>query len=154
MSSAIVIGAGPAGLTSAYELQKHGICSTALEADQVVGGISRTVSHRGYRFAGKGHFVKGGFLYHNMPGTGVLLLGDVDYNGDHFRRMRRGRLTSVSSSESAKIPNNVLAGLRLRNLRDLAVGSFARAGAVARMVAPRRFVDIYGDDRTANRPLR
>ena len=36
----IIIGAGPAGLTAAYHLGKHGIRSDVLEADSVVGGIS------------------------------------------------------------------------------------------------------------------
>jgi protoporphyrinogen oxidase len=55
MTSSIVIGAGPAGLTSAYELKKSGQKSTILEADRVVGGISRTVSHQGFRFDIGGH---------------------------------------------------------------------------------------------------
>ena len=50
MSNAIVIGAGPAGLTAAYELSKNGVGSTLLEADRQVGGLSRTVNYRGYRF--------------------------------------------------------------------------------------------------------
>lgn len=44
----IVIGAGPAGLTAAYELAKTGkydVC--VLEADHQVGGISRTVNYKG-----------------------------------------------------------------------------------------------------------
>lgn len=51
----IIIGAGPAGLTAAYELSKLGIGSTVLESDQVVGGISRTVNYKGYRFDIGGH---------------------------------------------------------------------------------------------------
>lgn len=40
----VIIGAGPAGLTAAYELSKHPNYSvTVLEADAVAGGISRTV---------------------------------------------------------------------------------------------------------------
>ena len=39
-NEAIIIGAGPAGLTAAYHLGKSGIESTVLEADSVVGGIS------------------------------------------------------------------------------------------------------------------
>lgn len=54
-SGAIVIGAGPAGLTSAYELSKLGIGSTILEADEQVGGLSRTVNYKGYRFDIGGH---------------------------------------------------------------------------------------------------
>ncbi len=54
-SDAIVIGAGPAGLTTAYQLSKLGISSTVLEADTQVGGISRTVNYRGFRFDIGGH---------------------------------------------------------------------------------------------------
>ncbi len=54
-SDAIVIGAGPAGLTTAYQLSKLGISSTVLEADHQVGGISRTVNYRGFRFDIGGH---------------------------------------------------------------------------------------------------
>jgi NADPH-dependent glutamate synthase beta subunit-like oxidoreductase len=42
----LVIGAGPAGLTAAYLLAKDGAPVTVLEADEVVGGISRTASSR------------------------------------------------------------------------------------------------------------
>src|SRR5262245_9627074 len=51
----VVIGAGPAGLTAAYELSKAGLRSVVLEKDDVVGGISRTVKHRGYHFDIGGH---------------------------------------------------------------------------------------------------
>jgi protoporphyrinogen oxidase len=51
----VVIGAGPAGLTSAYLLTKQGFDVTVLEADQIVGGISRTAQYKGYRFDIGGH---------------------------------------------------------------------------------------------------
>jgi protoporphyrinogen oxidase len=51
----VVIGAGPAGLTAAYQLGKHGYNATVLEADDVVGGISRTVLRDGWRFDIGGH---------------------------------------------------------------------------------------------------
>jgi protoporphyrinogen oxidase len=51
----VVIGAGPAGLTAAYELGKRGGRATVLEGDSVVGGISRTVVADGYRFDIGGH---------------------------------------------------------------------------------------------------
>ena len=52
----VVLGAGPAGLTAAYELMRHGVAVTVLEKDPAyVGGISRTVEHRGYRFDIGGH---------------------------------------------------------------------------------------------------
>ena len=50
------MGAGPAGLTAAYELFKHDIPVTILEKDPVqVGGLARTVEHKGYRFDIGGH---------------------------------------------------------------------------------------------------
>jgi protoporphyrinogen oxidase len=52
---AIIIGAGPAGLTAAYELSKHAVPAVVLEADSVVGGIARTVNYKGYLFDIGGH---------------------------------------------------------------------------------------------------
>ena len=51
----MVIGAGPAGLTAAYELVKRGERVAVFEADDVVGGISRTVERDGWRFDLGGH---------------------------------------------------------------------------------------------------
>ncbi|MEM6614735.1 MAG: FAD-dependent oxidoreductase, partial [Cyanobacteria bacterium P01_C01_bin.72] len=51
----IIIGAGPAGLTAAYELSKHGRKSVVLEKADRVGGISRTETYNGYRFDIGGH---------------------------------------------------------------------------------------------------
>ncbi|NES16195.1 MULTISPECIES: NAD(P)/FAD-dependent oxidoreductase [Micromonospora] len=51
----VVIGAGPAGLTAAYELLRHGEAVRVYEADDVVGGISRTVQRDGWRFDIGGH---------------------------------------------------------------------------------------------------
>ena len=51
----MVIGAGPAGLTAAYELSGRGFCPTVLEADDVVGGLARTVQRDGWRFDIGGH---------------------------------------------------------------------------------------------------
>ncbi len=51
-----IIGAGPAGLTAAYLLSKHGISVNVLEADpEYVGGISRTVKYKGFHFDIGGH---------------------------------------------------------------------------------------------------
>src|SRR5437764_3783417 len=50
-----ISGAGPAGLTAAYVLNKRGVTSTVLEADTVVGGISRTAERDGWRFDIGGH---------------------------------------------------------------------------------------------------
>jgi protoporphyrinogen oxidase len=50
-----VIGAGPAGLTAALRLAERGHPPVILEADDVVGGISRTVERDGWRFDIGGH---------------------------------------------------------------------------------------------------
>lgn len=51
-----IIGAGPAGLTAAYLLSANGILPEVWEADTTyVGGISRTVVHKGFRFDIGGH---------------------------------------------------------------------------------------------------
>ena len=53
---AIIIGAGPAGLTAAYELvNRSGIQPLVLEKSQYMGGISRTVNYKGNRIDIGGH---------------------------------------------------------------------------------------------------
>jgi len=51
----VVIGAGPAGLTAAYELVRRDIAVIVLEAEDQVGGIARTEERDGYRFDLGGH---------------------------------------------------------------------------------------------------
>jgi protoporphyrinogen oxidase len=51
----VIMGAGPAGLTAAYQLLKAGVSSIVLEKDAVVGGISRTTSYKGFSFDIGGH---------------------------------------------------------------------------------------------------
>jgi len=50
-----IVGAGPAGLTAAYELVKQGIIPVVLEKGDKVGGLARTESYKGYRFDIGGH---------------------------------------------------------------------------------------------------
>ena len=54
--TAIIIGAGPAGLTAAIELQRHSeIRPVLIEASQAIGGLSRTVCYKGNRMDIGGH---------------------------------------------------------------------------------------------------
>ena len=54
--TAIIIGAGPAGLTAALELQRHsGVKPILVEASHEIGGISRTVRYKGNRMDIGGH---------------------------------------------------------------------------------------------------
>jgi protoporphyrinogen oxidase len=92
MPHTIIIGAGPAGLTAAYELGKLGYRSTVLEADDQVGGLSRTVLHNGYRFDIGGHrfFSKAPLinrLWQEILGEDFLLrprLSRIHYRNRYF----------------------------------------------------------------------
>lgn len=58
MENVIVIGAGPAGLTAAYELMKQApdkYSVTVLEETNEIGGISKTVKYKGNRMDMGGH---------------------------------------------------------------------------------------------------
>ena len=89
----VIIGAGPAGLTAAYQLTKAGHTSTVLEADDIVGGISRTPERDGWRFDIGGHrfFTKVPAveaLWHEiLPDEDFLLrprMSRIYYNGKFF----------------------------------------------------------------------
>ena len=55
-TTAVIIGAGPAGLTAALELlRRTDVKPIVIEASDVVGGISRTVNFNGYRIDLGGH---------------------------------------------------------------------------------------------------
>ena len=42
----VVIGAGPAGISAAWQLAKRGIPVEVIEQDSMVGGLAKTISHR------------------------------------------------------------------------------------------------------------
>ena len=88
----IVMGGGPAGLTAAYLLSKSDITTEVLERDDVVGGISRTATHGGYRFDIGGHrfFTKVSVvedLWNEILGEDLILrrrLSRIFYRGKFF----------------------------------------------------------------------
>ncbi len=54
--TAVIIGAGPAGLTAAYELlTKTDIIPVIIEADSQVGGLSKTINYKGNKIDIGGH---------------------------------------------------------------------------------------------------
>jgi protoporphyrinogen oxidase len=105
----VIIGAGPAGLTAAYELNKAGIRSVVLEKDGVVGGLARTVNHNGYGFDIGGHrfFTK------------VKAVEDMWHEvlaGDFVQRKRLSRIYySKKFFDYPLRPANALRGLGLLN---------------------------------------
>ena len=92
-NSCVIIGAGPAGLTAAYELSRSGFASTVLESTAVPGGLARTEHYKGYRFDIGGHrfFTKLRVvdeIWHEMLGTDFLSrprLSRILYNGRFFK---------------------------------------------------------------------
>ncbi|MDQ3763867.1 MAG: NAD(P)/FAD-dependent oxidoreductase [Actinomycetota bacterium] len=109
----VIIGAGPAGLTAAYELTKHQVPATVLEADDVVGGISRTVERDGWRFDVGGHrfFTKVPrveALWHEILPNGEFLLrprqSRILYRGKFYDYPLRplGALRNLGATEAAR----------------------------------------------------
>jgi len=82
----VIIGAGPAGLIAAYQLGKHGLITTVIEADDVVGGISRTVERDGWRFDIGGHR-----FFTKVPPVSKLW-HEILAEGDFLTRPRMSRI--------------------------------------------------------------
>lgn len=88
----VITGAGPAGLTAAYELVKRGIKPIVLEKADKVGGIARTEIYKGYRFDIGGHrfFTKVGEvqqLWQEVLGDEFIQvprLSRIYYQGKYF----------------------------------------------------------------------
>ncbi|MFQ5611699.1 MAG: NAD(P)/FAD-dependent oxidoreductase [Anaerolineae bacterium] len=81
----VVIGAGPTGLTAAYQLSKAGLRSIVLEKGPIVGGIARTEQYRGY------HIDIGGHRFYTKVEE-VQQLWDEVMGGDFLRRPRLSRI--------------------------------------------------------------
>ena len=88
----IIIGAGPAGLTAAFELNKLGKKSIILESSDSIGGISQTVNYKGNRFDIGGHRFFSKVKYVNEIWSEILeddlltrpRLSRIHYNGKFF----------------------------------------------------------------------
>ncbi len=89
----IILGAGPAGLTAAYELSSKGLHCIVVERDSVVGGLAKTVDYKGYLFDLGGHrfYTKVGLIeriWHEVLGADFLKrqrLSRIYYRGKFFR---------------------------------------------------------------------
>ena len=75
---AIIVGAGPAGLTAAYELLgRTNIHPVVMEESDEIGGISRTVNYKGNRMDIGGHR----FFFQGQKGTSVVGERHVETGG-------------------------------------------------------------------------
>ncbi|HEX2721772.1 MAG TPA: NAD(P)/FAD-dependent oxidoreductase [Gemmatimonadaceae bacterium] len=109
----VICGAGPAGLTAAYKLAQQGYDVTVLEADDVVGGISRTARYKEFRFDIGGHrfFTKitpVQELWEEILGDefiNVPRLSRILYNGQffHYPLKAMNAVTGLGLWEAGKI---------------------------------------------------
>jgi protoporphyrinogen oxidase len=107
--TAVIIGAGPAGLTAALEfLRRSNIRPIVLEASNEIGGISRTVRYKGNRMDIGGHrFFSKSDRVMNWWTDLMPVTADESGNGDHSIRYQNKERT-VSASESASDPDLVM----------------------------------------------
>ena len=122
----VVIGAGPAGLTAAYELTRQGVPVVLLEQAPQIGGLARTVEYRGFRFDIGGHrfFTKNHevlSLWRQLLGDDLLVrprLSRIFYRGLWFDYALRplSTLVNLGAAESIRI----LAGYLRRRLSPIA----------------------------------
>lgn len=101
--TAIIIGAGPAGLTAAIELQaRTGIKPILLESSLEVGGLSRTIRYKGNRMDLGGHRF---FSKSNRVMQWWLDLMPLETGASQGGQLRyRGRQRDVPTSSSARSP--------------------------------------------------
>ena len=91
--SVLIVGAGPAGLASVYELVKQRVQPIILEKNDKVGGIARTETYKDYYFDIGGHrfFTKidrVNRLWHKMLGEDfqkVSRMSRIYYEGRLFK---------------------------------------------------------------------
>ncbi len=100
--TAIIIGAGPAGLTAAIELQRlTGIKPIVIEVSQEIGGLSRTVRYKGNRMDIGGHrfFSKSDRVMQWWLEMMPIATGEVEEDASRRGRLRyHGQDREVPSS--------------------------------------------------------
>jgi protoporphyrinogen oxidase len=114
---AVIIGAGPAGLTAAYEfLTRTDIVPVVLEKTDYVGGISRTVNYKGNRIDIGGHrfFSKSNRVMQWW--LNVLPMQEID--GQHAEITYQRQTTKVGAQTGAVDPESEDRVMLVRNRKS------------------------------------
>jgi protoporphyrinogen oxidase len=112
MPRAIIIGAGPAGLTTALELiRRSGIQPIILESSDYIGGIARTVKYKGnridiggHRFFSKSDRVMNWWL-EIMPVENGADAGTIAYQGQR-RTLDNSKTSPEASGDTVMLVRN------------------------------------------------
>ncbi len=125
----VIIGAGPAGLSAAYELGQLGRSAIVLERHSDVGGLSRTLIYDGYRFDIGGHrfftkVPKIEAIWHDILGEDLLecsRLSRIRYKGVFFDYPLRpfDALTKIGIVEAIRIVGSYLLSQARWNKNEL-----------------------------------
>jgi protoporphyrinogen oxidase len=124
----VIIGAGPAGLTAAYELAEKGVRDiVVLEATRDIGGLSKTVNYRGnridiggHRFFSKSDWVMDWWL-RMLP---LAHSGDLDEASRAFLLAYQGRRRMLESPATARETEERVMLVRGRLSRIYFAGKF------------------------------
>ena len=104
---AIIIGAGPAGLTAALEfLRKTDVQPVVLEASQEIGGISRTIRYKGnrmdiggHRFFSKSDRVMQWWMDLMPPEIEPGVVGEEEVNLSYQGKQRKVAVPAIATEE-------------------------------------------------------
>ncbi len=126
---AIIIGAGPAGLTAAYELlDKTDIIPIIYESSDSIGGISKTINYKGNRIDIGGHrfFSKSPQIMEwwtnilplqGAPARDDKLMGrEIPINQEYVKRIRSGKIVTRPSPDPEKTDKVMLKRSRLSRI--------------------------------------
>lgn len=118
--SAVVLGAGPAGLAAAWELALAGCSVTILEKEPLAGGLCATVEREGFRFDHGGH---------RLLSTRPLLVRRLrELAGDLLLERERSSVVALGGAryryplEARELARTLPPSLALRGLAEAALG--------------------------------
>ena len=136
---AVIIGAGPAGLTAALEfLRKTGVQPIVLEASGEIGGISRTIRYKGNRMDIGGHrfFSKSDRVMQWWMDLMPVEAGEGSVEPVEIRYQGQQRVVAVPVDIDEEPPLRGMGPLRMETEEADAEDELEELGHTATVVAP------------------